>query len=131
MLPNQYQAETKKTEIYTDASNKFVGKIRNAYSADELDAYIKFLSLMYCTGKLNGESGEIAEAVFKAFRGEGGTITEELRQTILKELGDVQWYVARIADLAGFDLDEVMGENLKKLKDRQERGVLHGYGDER
>lgn len=134
MLPNDYQTETKKTEIYTDASRNFISQVGRAWEMDDNDALIrfqKFLSLMYCTGKLSGEAGEIDEYVFKAFRGDAGLISEELRQKIFKELGDVQWYIARIADILGFDLDEVMVENIRKLQDRQKRGVLHGYGDDR
>lgn len=133
MFPNEYQEATLKTVIYTDVSDTFLSNVLNAVSDDNLEGYdgaVKFLSLMYCTGKLNGEAGELAELVFKAFRGEEG-ITEELRQKALKELGDVQWYVARIADLVDFTLEDVMVHNLKKLQDRQERGVIHGYGDER
>jgi NTP pyrophosphatase (non-canonical NTP hydrolase) len=84
---------------------------------------------MYCAGKLNGEAGEVAEVVFKGFR-EGGIGPEQV-QKLEKELGDVLWYIARLADLCGFTLEHIMKVNLAKLASRKERGVIQGYGDDR
>jgi NTP pyrophosphatase (non-canonical NTP hydrolase) len=64
-------------------------------------------------------------------RDDGGTLTDERRQAMSKELGDVLWYVAQIATELGLDLDEVAQANLEKLLSRQRRGVLSGSGDDR
>lgn len=132
---DEYQDRTKETEIYTAASERFIDDLETFFTNSGVGGKPilarDFLSLMYCTGKLNGEAGEIAEAVFKAFRGDNGRLTGELQDSLLKELGDVMWYVARIADIIGYRLSDVMTENIKKLADRKERGVIHGNGDER
>lgn len=123
-----YQSACSNTEIYTETSNNFIDDIRMA--EDGIDAYYnaKILKLMYCAGKLNGEAGEVAEAVFKAFR--GGDI-DGLKEKLFYELGDVMWYIASLCNILGISLDDVMSTNIEKLKDRKERGVIHGYGDER
>lgn len=121
-----YQDLTKRTEVYTQASYQF----DSANSFGQNDR-IRFLSLMYCTGKLNGEAGEVAEKVFKAFRDEGGHLTEDIIVALSKELGDVLWYVARIAGILDLSLSAVMEENIAKLTSRQERGTLDGSGDDR
>lgn len=134
--PDEYQAGTKETEIYTEAAKVFIDEVFNVESTTsevftsfaELE---KVLSLQYCTGKLNGEAGEVAELIFKAFREDKGKITDERKEKLFKELGDVLWYVARISDLLGFKLSDVMEYNLAKLADRKERGVLSGSGDDR
>lgn len=56
---------------------------------------------------------------------------ENQRDTIKKELGDVMWMVAGITDELGWSLEEICRENLRKLADRKERGVIDGDGDNR
>jgi NTP pyrophosphatase (non-canonical NTP hydrolase) len=47
------------------------------------------------------------------------------------EIGDVLWYVARLADELGIDLEEIATYNMNKLLDRLNRGVIQGSGDNR
>lgn len=56
---------------------------------------------------------------------------DEQRAAIKKELGDVMWMVAGLADELGWSLEDVCRENLRKLADRQKRGVVDGSGDNR
>ena len=56
---------------------------------------------------------------------------ENYRKELKKELGDVLWMVAAIATLNKFDMAEVMQENIAKLQDRLNRGVIVGEGDNR
>lgn len=88
-------------------------------------------ALTYLFLKLNGEAGEAAEKFAKIIRDKGGKGTLEDRAEILKELGDVLWYVAMLADELDESLEEVAKANVAKLRDRQERGVLGGSGDNR
>lgn len=87
--------------------------------------------LAYPALGLAGEAGEVAERVKKAIRDDGGTVSDERRAALSKELGDVLWYVSQLATELGLDLDEIAGQNLEKLLSRQRRGVLSGDGDER
>lgn len=92
------------------------------------------LGLMYCALKLTGEAGEVSENVGKAIRDDGfgdQDLTEDREVKIIKELGDVLWYIAALADELGYPLSEVAQGNLDKLADRKVRGVLQGSGDDR
>lgn len=80
---------------------------------------------------LAGEAGEVAEHAKKAIRDDAGVVTEERRQAMAKELGDVLWYVSQLASELGLELDEIARANVEKLLSRQRRGVLSGSGDER
>lgn len=80
---------------------------------------------------LVGESGEVAEKFKKLIRDKDGVLTDEDRQEILKELGDVVWYVNSITHMLGGDLTDVMQMNLDKLASRKKRNVIHGAGDNR
>jgi NTP pyrophosphatase (non-canonical NTP hydrolase) len=87
--------------------------------------------LVYPALGLAGEAGEVAEHAKKAIRDDGGTISDERRAAMSKELGDVLWYVAQLASELGLELDNIADQNLEKLFSRQRRGVLSGDGDER
>ncbi len=92
-------------------------------------------ALLYPVLKLAGESGEVAEKLGKAMR-DGGwrpgePLDETVRASLVKELGDVLWYVASVAVDLGSSLDEVAERNVAKLADRAARGVIHGSGDDR
>lgn len=78
-----------------------------------------------------GEAGEVQGKIKKILRDDAGVLTEEKRKTIRKELGDLLWYVARTADEIGESLEVIALENLEKLADRSDRGVLGGSGDDR
>jgi NTP pyrophosphatase (non-canonical NTP hydrolase) len=87
--------------------------------------------LVYPALGLAGEAGEVAEHAKKAIRDDGGTVSDERRAAMAKELGDVLWYVAQLASELGLELEDIASENLEKLSSRQRRGVLSGSGDER
>lgn len=80
---------------------------------------------------LIGESGEFADKVKKIIRDKDGTLSDEDRTEIAKELGDVLWYVNSLAHLLGTNLSDVAEQNLTKLASRKARGVLGGKGDNR
>src|ERR1035438_3251090 len=80
--------------------------------------------LAYPALGLSGEAGEVAEHAKKAIRDDAGTVTDERRAAMAKELGDVLWYVAQIASELGLELDDIARGNLEKLLSRQQRGVL-------
>jgi NTP pyrophosphatase (non-canonical NTP hydrolase) len=77
------------------------------------------------------EAGEVVGKIKKVLRDDGGIISEEKKQEIKKELGDVLWYIAAECNELGLDLAEVMDDNILKMFGRRERGTLHGSGDNR
>jgi hypothetical protein len=50
---------------------------------------------------------------------------------MVAEAGDALYYLARFCLETGYGFDQVALDNLAKLKDRQERGVLQGHGSNR
>lgn len=76
-----------------------------------------------------GEAGEVIEKWKKIVAYKNGKISDEDLEMLKKELGDVIWYVAVMADSLGISLDEIMRHNVEKLKDRQSRQVITGEGD--
>lgn len=78
-----------------------------------------------------GEAGEVQGKLKKVLRDDEGIVTEEKRAEIAAELGDVLWYVARLADELGYSLEVIARHNIEKLASRLERGVVGGSGDNR
>lgn len=110
---NEYQYQALKTAVY------------------ERDSH----SLLYPTLGLVGEAGEVAEKVKKLWRNlgltKGNQLTQVDKEEIGKELGDILWYAAVLADELGYDLSDIAVMNLEKLNDRKKRGVLKSKGDKR
>lgn len=109
MKINEYQEQAKATAVYPAMGQNY------SYPA---------LGLV-------GEAGEVAEKVKKIIRDQDGVLTEENKIEIGKELGDVLWYIAIMADEMGLTLETVAEQNIQKLMSRKERGVLGGSGDNR
>jgi NTP pyrophosphatase (non-canonical NTP hydrolase) len=86
--------------------------------------------LYYVLG-VAGETGELVEKVKKLFRDSQGIVTEKFRQQIIKEMGDILWYMARLCSWFNISLEEVARENCIKLNSRLERNKIHGEGDNR
>ncbi|GAA1648797.1 nucleoside triphosphate pyrophosphohydrolase family protein [Actinoplanes couchii] len=80
---------------------------------------------------LVGETGEVAEKAKKIVRDHGSDFSRWDTEDLKKELGDTLWYVAVLADHFGLTLADVAAGNVRKLADRQRRGVLGGSGDDR
>lgn len=78
-----------------------------------------------------GEAGEVIEKWKKIVAYKDGKVSKADRAELQKELGDVIWYIAVLADSLGLSFEEVVQLNVKKLADRQQRGVIKGQGDNR
>lgn len=87
--------------------------------------------LVYTSLGLAGETGEFCDKVKKIIRDHGSNIGPAQREQLIKELGDVLWYVSQAAFELNIDLSMVANRNLAKLEDRRGRGTLRGCGDDR
>ncbi len=84
--------------------------------------YPKRLSnLEYPTLGLAGEAGEVANIVKKIQRDFDGEITDEIREKLKDELGDVLWYISACADELGLTLAEIADFNVEKLVKRHNK----------
>lgn len=106
---DKYQKECKKTAIYPTVGETFV----------------------YPLLGMVGEAGEVSEKIKKLFRDDQGKLTPARKAEIVKELGDVLWYMAQLSTELGIRLSDVAEGNLEKLASRLNRNTLHGDGDNR
>jgi NTP pyrophosphatase (non-canonical NTP hydrolase) len=78
-----------------------------------------------------GEAGEVVEKWKKIVAYDDGKVSDERLAELGKELADVVWYVAVMADSLGLSFDDIMAQNIEKLKSRKVRGAQKGRGDNR
>lgn len=76
-----------------------------------------------------GESGEIAEKIKKFLR-QDNDLTD-LKDLLVKEIGDVVWYLAVLSHILGVDFETVAQVNIEKLAKRNQEKKIFGDGDER
>jgi len=107
---NEYQDKTAETAAYPHIGNQ---------------------PFVYPAMGLAGETGEILNKIKKIYRDQGGFLSDEVREKLGDEIGDVLWYVAQLATSLELELNEIALDNLAKLKSRKERGVLGGSGYKR
>ena len=107
-------------------SEKALTTLSGSHGLQDIDA--RLVSQLF---GLVEESGEVAGKFKKLIRDKNGELTDESKKEILKELGDVLWYVNSVSHLLGADLATVAEGNLEKLASRKDRGVLSGSGDNR
>jgi len=80
---------------------------------------------------LGAEAGETLNIIKKVMRDHNNFVTQQTRECLADELGDVLWYLAALCTELGLDLATVARVNLEKLDDRARRGVIQGSGDKR
>lgn len=117
-----------------EARNDRVMENYSAFDQYQLDARktaIYKSPIVYPALGLCGESGEVAEKIKKLIRDSDGKLTEDIRNNLLKELGDVMWYVANLAADLDIKLSDIARTNIQKLADREKRNVISGSGDNR
>jgi len=102
----------------------------DTYQEQAMQYRLKTANATYALLNLAGEVGEVLSLAAKFIR-DGHMFPEQFKEHLSKELGDVMWMVAAIANDNGLKLSEVCQENIDKLEDRKQRNVIMGSGDNR
>jgi NTP pyrophosphatase (non-canonical NTP hydrolase) len=64
-----------------------------------------------------GEAGDVASCIKKTFAHDN-----DQRAGIKENIGDSMWYMAMICNFFGWDMQEILDENLNKLRKRYPNG---------
>ena len=99
------------------------------------NATYMLLNLASEVGEIMGKVGKIirkGEAHFTGYGQIGFNPTDtEIDHELQKEAGDVLWQLAGLCSVMGWDLEDIARQNLSKLADRKQRGVIASEGDNR
>ena len=115
----------------------FVNDITSEYSKNDAKHMEKFNEL---SAKLNGqyarldtavagiagESGEIAD-LWKKIKFHNKEWNEDNKKEMIKELGDMFWYLAQASMALDISMEEIILGNVEKLKSRHPNGFSSDY----
>ena len=117
---------------------EFVGAVTSSESNDtealinrmrELDKDTNVALLATAAIGLASEGGEFNEIVKKMLF-QGKPFNEENRFHLMRELGDIIWYWTNACRALGYDPNEVVAENVRKLEARYPGGKFDAYYSE-
>lgn len=81
---------------------------------------------------LAAETGEVLSKIYKRGRDGLGDVNEfDWEYGVVRELGDVLWFITRLAADMNYTLKDVALINKSKLQSRIDRDAIHGSGDNR
>ena len=80
-----------------------------------------FQEMIYLTLGMASEAGEFAGKIKKIVRGD--VIDPE---SVVAEAGDVLWYLARICDNMGIQMEDLAEYNMRKLEERKAKNAIQG-----
>ena len=113
--------------VTSDASKDFVSLADRMVELDEKGANIE--RLLTAAVGINAEGGEFMEIVKKMIF-QGKPWSEDNREHLIIELGDVMWYVAQACMALEVSFDDVVAGNVKKLGKRYPEGTFDVYFSE-
>lgn len=108
--------KVKKKKISLKKYQKFVASLASEDSTRTIERKLGTSGL-----GLAGESGEFADIVKKILY-HSMDLNEEVHDHMVKELGDIMWYVAFAANTLQVDLQEIIDRNVEKLSARYPSG---------
>ena len=130
-------------QVDLNAYNDFVKKVTSGESLSSMQMYNRMIdietsesgmkvnaaSLMTGAIGLSSEGGEFAEIVKKCIF-QGKPMDDETIFHCKRELGDIMWYWITSCRSLGLDPNEVIAENVEKLKSRYPDGEFDVYYSE-
>ncbi|MBU2540068.1 nucleoside triphosphate pyrophosphohydrolase family protein [Patescibacteria group bacterium] len=69
---------------------------------------------------ISGEAGDVAGCIKKTY-----SQNDDQKNGIRENLGDTMWYIAMICNFYGWNLNDVLKENINKLKKRHPKGFSY------
>jgi NTP pyrophosphatase (non-canonical NTP hydrolase) len=115
-------------DVTSDNSNKLEALLIQMQDLDgELGVNIALL--LTAGAGLSSETGEFNE-IIKKMLFQGKPLTEENRFHMMRELGDIMWYWTNACRALGYDPNEVITENVRKLEARYPGGAFDAHYSE-
>lgn len=134
----EYQSKSRETDTYPEVIDKLFENCERHWK--NLDTSVKveitrakrLILLLTLNAGLQEEAGEVSGKIKKMIRDKGGdAMAPGFVDDMIKEMGDVLWYMSETASAVDTRLQNIAEMNYEKLKSRAGRGKLNGDGDNR
>ena len=103
----------------TSEPSKAIGEFAEVTA--ELHEMVNIPLVLTAAIGMSSENGEFSEIVQKCVF-QGKEFNRKERYHMKRELGDILWYLANAATALGYNLDDIMFENIQKLEARYPNG---------
>ncbi len=105
----------------------------NEYQEKALNTanYPTDFKIIYPALGLANESGEVLGKIKKVIRDNECIFSEDKKEAISYEIGDVLWYCAVLAHDLNISFEEIFEKNISKLEKRKNNNTIQGDGDYR
>ena len=113
--------------VTSDASTDFLALSDRLVELDEKGANIE--RLLTAGVGINAEGGEFLEIIKKMIF-QGKPFSEDNKEHLIIELGDLMWYAAQACIALDVTMDEVLDRNITKLSKRYPTGTFDAYYSE-
>ena len=114
--------------VTSTASNETI-ELCNRLEALENQSNVNMATLLTGAVGMSSEAGEFAELIKKCVF-QGKEMTDDIKKHLASELGDVAWYWINSCRALGVDPNEVIGNNVEKLKARYPGGEFNAFSSE-
>ena len=123
---NKYQEFVEAvTSAPSNSTDSFVTRVQELSKEENLNISLLLTSAI----GMAAEGGEFSE-IPKKIVFQGKPFNEETRFHMKRELGDIMWYWINACRALGYDPNEVIAENVEKLKSRYPNGEFNVFHSE-
>lgn len=85
------------------------------------DSGVSVQMLLTAAVGLTGEAGEVSDLIKKVVF-QGKPYTDDIRNKLIDEMGDVAWYLALACSSVGVTMEDILERNVDKLQSRYPGG---------
>ncbi len=128
---NDYEKFAKSTAVYPKIivlKNPTEDQMRRC---EAVGVELENITWVYPLIGLFGEAGELANKLKKVIRDNHFELTEEKKEEIIDEKGDLAWYSVILDSELNIEPDLILRFNINKLQERKKNNTVHDDGGTR
>ena len=107
-----------KSNETNDSLNRIKDPILKKYELFQKSTEKREFDIKYFALGIGGEVGEVQNEIKKLERDDDNILTKERKDKIIKELGDVMWYITGLCRKIDCDIETILEKNIEKLSNK-------------